>query len=143
ANDAATPLPPNPTGTNVRAQLAPFLIQGTRDPRTFNETTTPTNLTPDRVQSYSLGIQRELTKNSAFEARYVGNKADNLFQSVNGNPFIADLKTAFPSLVPGLTPCAATTQIGPGAGTDVGRVNCGQGVLRSRTNTGYSYYNGL
>jgi hypothetical protein len=144
ASAAANKLPANPTGPNVRAQLAPFLVQGVRDPRTFNETLTPTNFSPDRVQSYSLGIQREITKNSAFEARYVGNKAENLFQTVNANPFIADLKTAFPNLVPaGLTPCAATQQIGPGAGTDVGRVSCGTGVERSRTNTGYSYYNGL
>jgi len=143
ANAAANPLPANPTGPVVRAQLAPFLTQGTRDPRTFNQTITPTNFTPDRVQSYSLGIQREITKDAAFEARYIGNKAENLFQSVNGNPFIADLKAAFPNLVPGLTPCPTTQQIGPGAGTDVGRVNCGVGVLRSRTNTGYSYYNGL
>jgi hypothetical protein len=144
ANAAANPLPANPTGPVVRAQLAPFLVTGTRDPRTFNETTNPTNFTPDRVQSYSLGIQREITKNAAFEARYVGNKADNQFQTLNGNPFIADLKAAFPNLVPaGLTPCPATTQVGPGAGTDVGRVSCGAGVVRERTNTGYSYYNGL
>ncbi|HEV3036770.1 MAG TPA: TonB-dependent receptor [Candidatus Angelobacter sp.] len=143
ANAAANPLPANPTGPAVRSQLAPFLTQGTLDPRTFNQTISPTNFTPDRVQSYSLGIQREITKSAAVEARYVGNKAENLFQSVNGNPFIADLKTAFPNLVPGLTPCPTTQQVGPGAGTDVGRVNCGVGVLRSRTNTGYSYYNGL
>jgi hypothetical protein len=137
------PLPANPTGPNVRASLAPFLASGVFDPRTFNQTIDPTNFSPDRVQSYSLGIQREITKNAAVEARYVGNKAENLFQSVNANPFIADLKTSFPNLVPGLTPCAATQQVGPGAGTDVGRVNCGTGVVQSRTNTGYSYYNGL
>jgi len=144
ASAAANKLPANPTGPNVRAQLAPFLVQGTRDPRTFNETSNPANFSPDRVQSYSLGIQREITKNSAIEARYVGNSADNQFQTINGNPFIADLKAAFPSLVPaGLTPCPATTQVGPGAGTDVGRVSCGNGVLRQRTNTGYSNYNAL
>jgi hypothetical protein len=143
ASAAANPLPANPTGPHVRAQLAPFLTPGVFDPRTFNQTITPTNFSPDRVQSYSLGIQREITKNSAFEARYVGNKAENLFQSVNGNPFVADLKTQFPNLVQGITPCPTTQQVGAGAGTDVGRVNCGNGVLRSRTNTGYSYYNGL
>jgi hypothetical protein len=144
AGAAVHPLPANPTGPVVRSQLAPFLSLGTRDPRTFNQTNTPTNFSPDRVQSYSLGIQREITRNSAFEARYVGNKADSLFQSINGNPFIADLKASFPNLVPaGLTPCPTTQQIGPGAGTDVGRVNCGTGILRSRTNTGYSHYNGL
>lgn len=144
ASAAANPLPASPFGPVVRAQLAPFLTLGARDPRTFNQTITPTNFSPDRVQGYSLGIQREITRNSAIEARYIGNKADNLFQSVNANPFIADLKAAFPNLVPaGLTPCSTTQQIGPGAGTDVGRVSCGNGVLRSRTNTGYSNYNGL
>jgi hypothetical protein len=102
------------------------------------------NFGPDKVNSYTLGIERELTKNAALEVRYSGNRAYDLFQSVNANPFIADLKTDFPNLVPAnLTPCAATQQIGPGAGTDVGRVNCGIGVDRSRDNTGYSYYNGV
>lgn len=144
ANAAANPLPANPTGPVVRNQLQPFLTTGTRDPRTFNQTIIPKDFRPDSVQSWSFGIQREITKNAAIEARYVGNKADNLFQSVNANPFIADLKAAFPNLVPaGDTPCPTTQQIGPGAGTDVGRLNCGNGVTRSRTNTGYSYYNGL
>jgi hypothetical protein len=138
------PLPANPLGPVVRGQLAPFLTPGVFDPRTFSQTTTPTGFTPDRVQSYSLGIQREVTRNAAVEVRYVGNKAENLFQSVNANPFIADLKANFPNLVPaGLTPCPTTQQVGPGAGTDVGRVNCGSGVVQARTNSGYSYYNGL
>ena len=138
------PLPSVPTGPNVRASLSAFLTPGIFDPRTQSETNITPNFGPDKVHAYSFGFERELTKNSAFEARYVGNQAKNLFQTINGNPFIADLKTDFPNLVPaGLTPCPATQQVGPGAGTDVGRVSCGQGVLRTRTNTGYSYYNGL
>ncbi|HEY4678956.1 MAG TPA: TonB-dependent receptor, partial [Candidatus Angelobacter sp.] len=144
ANAAAQPLPAIPTGPNVRAQLAPTLQKGVFDPRTQNETTIAPNFGPDRVHSWSLGIEREITKNSAIEARYVGNHANDLFQSVDGNPFIADLQTQFPQFVPpGLTPCPATQQIGPGAGTDVGRAQCGNGILRTRTNTGFSNYNGL
>jgi hypothetical protein len=138
------PAPTDLHGGSVRNSLNAFLTPGVFDPRTFAQTSMSPNFGPDRVHSYNLGIERQITKNSAIEARYVGNRATDLFQSVNANPFIANLKTDFPNLVPaGLTPCPATQQIGPGAGTDVGRVNCGTGVLRNRTNTGYSYYNGL
>ncbi|MCU1256363.1 MAG: TonB-dependent receptor plug [Candidatus Angelobacter sp.] len=143
-NAAAQPMPALPTGPNVRAQLAPSLQTGVFDPRTQNQTTIAPNFGPDRVHSWSLGIEREITKNSAIEARYVGNHARDLFQSVDGNPFIADLQARFPQFVPpGLTPCPATQQIGPGAGTDVGRTQCGAGVLRQRTNSGFSNYNGV
>jgi hypothetical protein len=144
ASAAGQPMPVIPTGPNVRAQLAPSLQTGVFDPRTQNETTIAPNFGPDRVHSWSLGIEREITKNSAIEARYVGNHAKDLFQTVDGNPFIADLQAQFPQFVPpGLTPCPATQQIGPGAGTDVGRVQCGNGVLRQRTNSGFSNYNGV
>ena len=136
-------LPAVATGPNVRAALAGAITPGVFDPRTQNETTIPPSFQPDRVQSYSLGFEREITKNSAFEARYVGNHADNLFQTINQNPFIATLAAKFPQFTTGLTPCPTTQEIGPGAGTDVGRVNCGIGSVRSRTNTGYSDYNGL
>jgi carboxypeptidase family protein len=143
-NAAAHPMPTVPLGPNVRSSLSSALTPGVLDPRTQNQTTMQPNFGPDKVHTWTLGIERELTKNSAIEARYAGNRAYNLFQSVDANPFIADLKQDFPNLVPAnLTPCPATQQVGPGAGTDVGRVNCGSGVVRSRTNSGYSYYNGV
>jgi hypothetical protein len=143
ASAVAQPMPAVPLGPNIRAQLAGSLQTGVFDPRTQNQTTIAPNFRPDRVHSWSFGVEREITKNSAVEARYVGNYARDLFQSVDGNPFIADLQASFPQFVPpGLTPCPATQQIGPGAGTDVGRVNCGTGVLRQRTNGGFSNYNG-
>ncbi len=133
-----------PTGPNVRSELSPFLTPGVFDPRTFAETNVTPNFGPDKVETWSLGFERELSRNAAFEARYVGNRAYDLFQTVNGNPLISQLKADFPSLVPSnLTPCAATQQVGAGAGTDIGRVDCGQGVLRTRNNGGYSRYNGL
>lgn len=141
---ALVPLPAIPTGPNVRAAAAPLITPGVFDPRTQNLTSITPNFGPDKVNSWSLGVQREVSKNSAFEIRYAGNHAYHLFQSLDGNPFIADLQRDFPNLVPSnLTPCAATTQIGPGAGTDVGRENCGTGVERTRTNTGYSNYHAL
>ena len=127
-------LPAVPTGPNVRALLASSITPGVIDPRSAAETTVAPNFGPDRVHTWSLGIERELTKNSAFEARYVGNAARGLFQTINANPFVADLATSFPNLVPpGVTPCT-TPEITPAPGRtlapDLGRANCGVGVLR-------------
>jgi hypothetical protein len=109
------PLPSVPTGPNVRASLVSSLTPGVFDPRTFAETTLSPNFGPDKVQSWSLGIEREITKNSAFEVRYVGNHGYNLFQSVNANPLVAPLLADFPNLVPaGITPCTTSQQVGPG-----------------------------
>jgi hypothetical protein len=153
---ASVALPANPTGPNVRTSLGSFIATNTFDPRTQSETIlgTPTQgLGPDKVHSWSFGFEREITKNAVWEARYVGNKGTNLYQTVDGNPYLGTtaagkngLLQDFPSLVPNasaLTPCATTQQVGPGAGSDVGRVNCGLGVVRARTNGGFSDYHAL
>ena len=135
------PILANPIGTNVRTQLAPFVTLGTLDPRLLGETNVSPDFGPDKVNSWSFGFEREITKNSAFEARYVGNHAYNQYQTLNGNPFIGDLKTDFPNFVPlTLIPCSPSSAFNPVA---VGRVNCNEGVVRTRANTGFSYYNGL
>jgi len=134
-------LPAVPTGPNVRASLASQLQLGVFDPRQFSQTNIAPNFGPDKVQSWSLGFEREISKNSALEVRYAGNHGYNLFQTVDANPFIADLAANFPNLVPaGLTPCPVTQAVVPSA---VGRVNCNEGVLRQRTNTGFSNYNSV
>jgi hypothetical protein len=141
ATAAGIQMPAQPTGTNVRSLLSPFLQLGAGDPRAFSQTTVAPNFGPDRVHEWSFGIQREIVQNAVFEARYVGNHATDLFQSINANPFIADVASSFPNLLPsGMTPCSSANAAVPSA---VGRVNCNEGVLRERTNTGYSDYNGL
>jgi hypothetical protein len=141
ATAASNPMPADPHGPNVRAALAPFLLTGIFDPRTFNETSITPNFGPDRVHSWSLGVQQEVAKNSVLEVRYVGNHGSNLFQSINGNPYILGLATNYPNLVPaGETPCPTADAAVPLA---VGRVNCNLGVVRERTNTGYSNYQAL
>ncbi len=138
---ASKPLNKNPLGPNVRSDLQTFLTPGVFDPRQFAQTSMTSNFGPDKVHSYSLGFEREITKNSAVEVRYAGNRAYDLFQSVNANPFIADLKTNYPTLVPaGATPCSSTQSIVPQA---TGRANCNLGIQRLRNNGGYSYYNSL
>jgi len=151
---ATLKLPALPTGPNVRAAAAAFIATNTLDPRTQAETIlgTPTQgLGPDKVHSWSFGFEREVTKNAVFEARYVGNLGRNLYQTVDGNPYLGTaaapgLLQNFPSLLPAGTPtagCATTAQVGPGAGSDVGRAACGLGVVRARTNGGFSAYNAL
>jgi hypothetical protein len=134
-------LPAVPTGPNVRALLAPSLVTGVSDPRSFNQTNISPNFGPDRVHTWSLGLEREISKNTALEVRYVGNHGENLFQTENANPFIANLATDFPGLVPaGETPCPAGSAAIPRA---TGRINCNEGILRTRANTGFSNYNAL
>jgi hypothetical protein len=141
ANARANPLLAVPTGPNVRAQLKPVLTAGVFDPRTFSETSITPDFGPQRTHEWSLGVQREVAAGAVFEVRYVGNHGTNLFQTTNANPEIAGLAAQYPNLVPsGLTPCPASQAVVPQA---VGRVNCNLGVVRARTNTGYSDYNSV
>jgi hypothetical protein len=153
-------LPAVPTGPNVRSDLASSLVFGVQDPRNFNQTAVVPNFRPDRVHSWSFGIQRELGAHAAAEVRYVGNHSENLFQSINGNPYVGcgdpgclggtetpGLSDAIaagifsPSLLPaGVTPCPAASAAVPNA---IGRENCNLGVQRMRTNSAYSDYEGL
>ena len=137
-----TQMPAVPLGPAVRNQLLPLVqLLQPLDPRLLGETTVPPSFRPDQVSSWSLGIQREISKSTALEVRYVGNHGSQLFQSVNANPFIGDLAAQFPNLVPsGLTPCPLSQAFSPVA---VGRENCNEGVVLSRGNTGMSNYNAV
>ncbi|HLJ26974.1 MAG TPA: TonB-dependent receptor [Candidatus Angelobacter sp.] len=140
-----------PNGPTVRNQLSSTTTPGVFDPRTAAETTVSNNFGPDKAHTWSFGLERELTKNSALEARYAGNHATNLYQTIDGNPYLGTaakpgLLQTFPQFIPNassFTPCAATQQVGAGAGSDVGRVNCGPGVTRTRNNGAFSDYNAL
>lgn len=134
-------LPSTPTGPVVRGLLSSYLATGVQDPRNFTQTSIDPNFGPDHVDSWSFGLQRELAKDTVVEARYVGNRARDLFQSINGNPQVSALAASYPNLVPsGVTACTSANAVVPAA---VGRESCNQGRLRLRTNTGYSDYNGL
>lgn len=134
-------LPAEPFGSAIRSQYASDLTTGVFDPRNFNRTTIPSGFGPDRVQEWSLGIQRQVTTNSAAEVRYVGNHGWDLFQSINANPYIAGLAASYPGLVPaGVTPCTTPLSTVPSA---LGRVNCSEGVTDQTGNTAFSNYDGL
>jgi hypothetical protein len=137
----ANPLLANPTGPAVRSELASSLTLGVADPRQFNQTNTTPNFSPDQVSEWSFGIQRAFARDVVFEARYVGNHGSDLFQSINANPDIAGIYAAFPNVLPSnVTPCPASQAVVP---TAVGRVNCNEGVVRTRNNSAVSDYEGL
>ncbi len=141
ANAIANPLPAIPTGNNVRTLLGPYLQTGVFDPRTFAETSIAPNFGPDHVHQWSLGMEQEIVPSAAFEIRYVGNHGQNLFQTIDANPFIEGLANLYPGLLPaGVTPCSANHAA---VSQSAGRVSCDTGVVRERTNTGYSDYHGL
>jgi hypothetical protein len=138
---SSKPLPSVPNGAAVRSLYSSFLQSGVFDPRQFADTSLSPDFGPDKVHSWSLGIERETSKNSAVEIRYAGNHAMDLFQSVNANPFVADLVSDFPNLVPaGVTPCPASQAVVASA---IGRSNCNLGIQRNRVNGGSSDYNAL
>jgi hypothetical protein len=134
-------LPAAPFGPAVRAAYSSLLPIGQLDPRNSPEITTPSNLSPDKVHEWSLGLQRNVTKDSAFEVRYVGNHGEHLFQTNNVNPYIAGLASVFPSYIPaGITPCPAGSAVVPAS---VGRISCNAGIQLETGNTAFSNYNGL
>jgi hypothetical protein len=135
-------LPSSPFGPNIRAEVQGQLQTGQFDPRTNVETIVDPNFGPDRVHTWNLGIEREVTKNSAVEVRYVGNHATDLFQSVNGNPIV----TGNPAAPAGLSGCTAPSVVlGPGQTSNpaLGRLNCDEGIVLSRNNGGFSNYNAV
>jgi hypothetical protein len=137
---ATKPLPAVATGPAVRGAYSSFITKGVFDPRQFNDTTMSPDFGPDRVHSWSFGLEREITKKAAVEARYVGNRGENLFQSVNGNPDVAGLQASFPNLVPaGVTACPSSQAVVAAA---IGRANCNLGITRTRNNGGSSSYDG-
>ncbi|MFB3922563.1 MAG: carboxypeptidase regulatory-like domain-containing protein [Terriglobia bacterium] len=133
-----TGLPAAPFGPAVRDQFASFLTFGVSDPRRFSQTGVASDFRTDRVQSWSFGIQREIGAKTVFEARYIGNHGDRLFQSINENPRVSTLFADFPDSLPsGVTPCTDSTAPG------YRRADCNLGIRRLRTNTGYSDYHAL
>jgi outer membrane receptor protein involved in Fe transport len=154
-------LPANPTGDAVRASLSSFLQKNTFDPRYLSQTTVGQDFHSPYSRQWSFGIQRQINRNNVAEVRYVGNRGIGLFQTVNRNPYIANLVNGFdfdifhfpgfPNLVPaGVTPLtAAQCPTAPAAppqdqtNSCLGRILPGRGLIRSRENTGSSWYHGL
>ena len=157
-------LPSNPTGDVVRAGLTSFLQKNTFDPRLLSQTVVGSDFHSPYSRQWSIGVQRQINRNSVAEVRYVGNSGHGLFQTVNRNPDIGNLTKgfnfdifdtgnpaapffpAFPNLVPaGITrqTCVNDPATPDNEGACNNRILPGRGLIRSRENTGESSYHGL
>jgi len=125
------------TGATVRAQnLAALPIGG--DPRFDVEGPLSPNFRNPYTQTYSLGVQYGIGSAAVVEVRYVGNHTAALFQSLNGNPTLATLASAYPNYVSPSALCQDPNA--PGFQT----LNCNVGALQAATgNTAFSIYNSL
>jgi outer membrane receptor protein involved in Fe transport len=149
-------LPASPVGTTVRTSLGSFLQKNTFDPRLLSQTTVGSDFHSPSSKQWSFGIQRQINRNNVAEIRYVGNKGSGLFQTVNRNPDIGNLYNGFnfdifsfpgfPNLVPsGIKPlvCVNDPATLDNEAACNNRILPGRGLIRSRENTGQSWYHGL
>ncbi len=86
-----------PTGDKVRnaAVRSGLVAFNTFDPRLLDRTTGNPNFAAPYSQQWSFGLQREFLKTHVLEARYVGTRGVGLFQTINANPFVANLLNGF------------------------------------------------
>lgn len=159
-------MPASPTGDVVRTALGSFFQKNTFDPRLLAQTQVGSDFHSPYSRQWSLGVQRQINRNNVAEVRYVGNRGIGLFQTVNRNPRIDNLVNGFtssgfggttftfpgfPNAVPaGVTPltaaqCPTAPSVPPQDQTNacLGRILPGRGLIRSRENTGESWYHGL
>jgi Carboxypeptidase regulatory-like domain len=113
------------TYANVHA-LNNALIPSGGDPRVSPEQDVPTNFRTAFAETWTLGIQHQVGRESAFEIRYVGNHVSHEFQRFNSNPLLGSA-----------SPCTDPTQPG------YQRAICTNYLRSSVGNTGFSIYNGL
>lgn len=121
--------------TNFRATNLPFLPTG--DPRLDDQTTFPTNFRTPYVQTYTFAIDHQFGGATVGEARYVGSKTTHDFQSIDANPFLLPVATAFPNVVSPSSLCQNSSANG------YGRLNCNDANVSEIINGGWAKYNGL
>jgi hypothetical protein len=129
-------------GTDVRALNLSLIPTGVGvNPGTRNNTRVSNDFHEPYTQGWSLGIQHEFTRRIVFESRYVGNRVNGNFQTINANPSLAGLvANGFSSFIPsGVTPCATAGT--PGFASQ--REDCDFRNFRNRENTAWSTYHGL
>jgi hypothetical protein len=125
------------SGAQVRTQSLPYLPTGPGINPGFRNTTynSPSFHNP-YTESYLLGTEYGLGSHAALSVSYVGNHQVGNFQSTDGNPYLAPLKSVFPNAVP-ISLCADSTAPG------FGRPDCTHANIRTRTNGAFAIYNSL
>jgi hypothetical protein len=123
------------SGAGLRATNLASLPTGL-NPNAGSQQLVPTNFHNPYAQTYSLGIEYQLSSRILGSARYVGNHTTGNFQTLNVNPYLAPVAAAFPSFATGSL-CTTPGAIG------LGTPNCNLGTTSSVANTSFSVYNGL
>jgi hypothetical protein len=121
--------------TAIRTTNLPFLP--TQDPRLDDQTTFPSTFRTPYVQTYTLAIDHQFGNAAVGEARYVGSKTTDDFQSIDANPFLLPVAQAFPSVVSPSSLCSDPSANG------YGRLNCNDTNVSEIVNGGWAKYNGL
>jgi hypothetical protein len=122
--------------TDFRTLNLPSLFTG-GDPGQGVEDLVPSNFRTPYVQTWTLGIEHQIGPAAVAEVRYVGSKTTDDFQSLDANPYLLPVVTAFPSFYSGISLC--TTQGADG----YGRPNCNYSNLIKTANGGWAEYNAL
>jgi hypothetical protein len=89
-----------------------------------------------------LGVQYQIRNSAVAEVRYVGNHTDRQFQSLNSNPYLAQVAAAFPNVVNPNSLCSAASSTLPD-GADIGHLHCGTTEVDTVANTAFSLYNSI
>jgi hypothetical protein len=113
------------TYANVH-QLDNPLVPSGGDPRLNPWQDVPTNFRTAFVETWTLGIQHQVGRESAVEIRYVGNHVAHEFQRINSNPLLGGSSTCTDPTQPGYL-----------------RVDCTQSLRSTVANTAFSQYSGL
>lgn len=121
------------TGKDIQAAYLSAIPRGA-NPGTRNQTRVTPDFRNPYTEMWSLGIEYQLSERLAFETRYVGNRAIDLFETVDGNPYLSSFPTSY--LPSGATPCADKNAAG------YGRMDCNFALVRMRQNGAWSNYNG-
>lgn len=123
------------TGASLRAQDLTMLPRG-GNPEFRDQTYVPTNFRTPYVQTYTLAVKHQIGKAAVFMVRYTGVKTTDNFQSVDANPYLAPVASAFPTYNVGSL-CSDPNAAG------YGRPDCNKSNLALVTNGGWADYNGL
>jgi hypothetical protein len=127
------------TFTTIQKQIATQLPTG-GNPGLDAQSFVPQNFRFPIGQTYTVGVQYQLRSSAVVEVRYVGNHTSGQFQSLNANPNLATVAANFPNIVNPAGLCTGGSTLG---GADVGYLHCGQTVVSTVQNTGFSQYQAL
>jgi hypothetical protein len=133
------------TGAGLRATNLSRLPLG-GNPADSDQDYVPTNFHNPYMETYSLGVEHQITNKVVVKLGYVGSHTVGLFQNVDANPDLAPVAAAFPSAVPvSLCTTAGTPGTAPSSltGAPTARPNCNLGNVSLVGNFAFSVYNSL